>query len=133
MELSEIINIVMFVITMVSILFAIWFKVRDPQIKTEKDQAINEERDKSKATVLAQKEMESKASLLDQQVKLTNEQNEKKFIELGGNIKEAFAIAQNHINTIETDVKNLTLNVNGLCNNITKLSTIIDERIPCKK
>jgi hypothetical protein len=135
---------IMFAIGIVTLLFSIWFKVRDPQDKIEKNQALDSlatEKDKliaekdlgTKATILAQKEMESKALLLDQAVKITNDQNEKKFIEMGTRIDKAFEVAQNHINTIETNVASLTLLVNGLNNNITKLSTIIDERIPAKR
>jgi hypothetical protein len=123
----------MFAIGIVTLLFSIWFKVKDPQDKIEKRLAVDDERDKSKATVLQQKEAESKATLLAEQVKWDKEANEKKFMEMGTRIDKAFEVAQNHINTIETNVGNLTLLVNGLNNNITKLSTIIDERIPAKR
>lgn len=135
---------VLFGITIISVLFAVWSKVKDPQDKltnnqsldalaTEKDKLLAEKDLGTKATILQQKEAENKATLLAEQVKWDKEGNEKKFIDMGNNIKEAFAIAQNHINTIETEVKNQTLMINSMGNNLVKLETIINERIPCKR
>lgn len=136
METTEIINIIMFGITAISVLFAVFFYFKNPQEKLDKKQAINEvrdeERDKNKATVLQQKEAESKATLLAEQVKWDKEANEKKFLEMGIRIDKAFEVAQNHINTIETEVKNQTVSIGALTNKMTELTTIISERLPCK-
>ena len=126
---------IMFVITIISVLFAIWFKVRDPQEKIERNQSLDSlatEKDKliaekdlgTKATILQQKEAENKATLLAEQVKWDKEGNEKKFADMGARIDKAFEVAQNHINTIETEVKNQTVMINALCNNVTKLDSV---------
>lgn len=143
METSEIINIVMFIIAIISIIFAVWFKVRDPQEKTERNQALDflaTEKDKviaekdlgTKATVLAQKEMETKALILAEQVKNKDVENERRFNEMGVRLDTAFALAQNHIHTVDTKVDELIKTVGIMSNEITKLGTIIEERIPRK-
>lgn len=44
--------------------------------------------------------------------------------------KELTEVKENHIRSIESDVKALTQAVNDLSKTVIKLSTIIDERIP---
>ncbi len=114
-----------------SIFGAIMF-FRKPQEELETKQAVDDERDKSKATVLAQKEIETKALVLAEQVKNKDVENERRFIEMTGRIDNAFTIAQNHINTIETEVRSLATSVGVMTNKITELGTIISERIPKK-
>ena len=123
---------IMFVVGCVGIIIGVYKSIFNPQVKMDKQQALNEERDKAKTTQLEHKEVEKEAELLKQQVQWEKESNTKKFEVMGGRIDEAFTIAQNHISTIETDVKNLTVTVNGMCNNIVELKTIINERIPKK-
>lgn len=133
MEISESINIILFIITLLSVLFSVFFYFRNPQEKLEKNQAINEEKDKNKATILSQKEVENKALLLAEQVRWDKENNEKKFAELGCRITESMTLAQNHIHTVDTKVDALLKTVGLMSNEITRLSTIIEERMPkCK-
>jgi len=121
-----------FALGILGIIFSVFNYFRKPQVDLEKNQAINDERDKSKATVLAQKEVEGKASLLAQQVKSDKEDNNRRFLELGEKIDKSMTLAQNHIHTVDTKVDILAKEVGGLGIQITKLATIIDERIPRK-
>jgi hypothetical protein len=123
---------IMFVIGIIGIIIGVYKSIFTPQAKMDKNQALNEERDKNKATLLEQKEVDTKAQLLAQQMNNEKEDNNRRFAEMGVRIDKAFEIAQNHINTIETEVKALTITVGGMCNNITELKTIINERIPKK-
>lgn len=83
-----------------------------------------------------QEETETKAALLAQQVVLERDMNEKKFVEFGKRLDDAFALAQNHTHSVSVQVEGLTTLVNSMnlsmTENITKLYTIIHERIPRK-
>ena len=138
MQLEDILTTtnILFTLTILGVVFSIYKSYHKPQEDLDRKVAIGDvisEKDLStKATVLAQKEAEGKAALLDQQVKIVNDQNEKKFIEITTRIDNAFTMAQNHINTIETEVRGLSVTVNLMTNKITELSTIINERIPSR-
>jgi len=134
MTLEEVLTVpnILFAITLLGVIFSIYKSYRKPQEKIEKEQAINEERDKNKATILAQKEVEGKANILAQQVQWEKESNEKKFTEFGIRLDNSLAMAQNHIHTIDVKVDGLTEQINVMSNKITELSTIINERIPKK-
>ena len=121
---------ILFTLTILGVIFSIYRSYRVPQEETETKLAVGEERDKNKATILAQKEMENKASLLGQQVKIVNDQNENKFIEFGKRLDDSFLLATNHIHSVDVKVDVLTAQIVAMGNEITKLSTIIEERIP---
>ena len=121
-----------FLIGILGTLFGVYHYFKNPQTALEKTQAVNEERDKGKSTILAQKETEAKATLLAQQVQWEKEANEKKFIELGERINNAFTLAQNHIHTIDTKVDTMVSSVNSLNIKIAQLTTIVEERLPKK-
>lgn len=134
---------IMFAVWVITLIFTIFFYFRKPQEDIEKRQALDAqatEKDKllaekdlgTKATILAQKEQESKASLLAQQVQWEKVANEKKFNEFGVRLDNALNLAENHIRTIDIKVDNLTATVSIMGNDIIKLSTIIEERIPQK-
>jgi hypothetical protein len=93
---------------------------KNPQIQLDKKQAI----DKT--------EEEGKAAILVQRVQWEKEANEKKFAEMGYRLDTAMTTAQNHIHTVDIKVDALITNINIMSNEITRLSTIIDERIPKK-
>lgn len=101
---------IMFVIGIIGTIFGIYLYFRTPQEETE-----------------------TKAALLKQQVDITNDDNSRKFIELGSRIDSAMTLAQNHIHTVDTKVDNLTAVINGLSNEVTRLATIIDERVPSRR
>lgn len=75
---------------------------------------------------------EKKSSLLAQQVQWQVEGSDRRFSEVQASIKDAFLLAQNHTHTVETKVDALVITVSTLANNLTRLETIIDERIPKK-
>ena len=127
---SENINYILGLVAIVSIIFSIYNYFKNPQEDQEKKLALAGKDIDGKATILAQKEMENKANLLAEQVKWTSGENEKKFAEMGIRIDRAFEVAQNHINTIETEVKSQTVSINVLTNKMTELTAILNERLP---
>jgi len=122
----------MFAIGIIGMLFTVWGKVRKPQEDLETNQAVTKKDIDTKATILAQKEAEGKASLLAQQVEWEKAANEKRFTEFGIRLDASMALAQNHLHTVDVKVDNLISVVATMSNEITRLSTIIDERIPKK-
>lgn len=80
-----------------------------------------------------QTEEEKKTSLLQQNLDFRREENDRRFSEIQTSIKEAFALGQNHIHTVDTKVDGLTGVVGNLSVELAKLSTIIEERIPRHK
>lgn len=122
-----------FFIGILSVIFSVFLYFKKPQDKIELEQALTDKEVSSKATVLAQKEMENKANILAQQVQWEKEANEKKFVEMGLKIDSTMTLAQNHIHSIDVKVDNLATVVGVMNNLLTKVITIIDERIPSKK
>jgi hypothetical protein len=120
------------IIGIISVLFAIYNKFRKPQEDIETKQAVAEKDIANKATILAQKELETKALVLAEQVKSKNEENERRFLDMGVRLDTAMTTAQNHIHTVDIKVDKLIESVNVMGNKITELSTIINERIPKK-
>jgi len=123
-------------LSIIGIIFSVYHFFRNPQIDLDKKQALNDERDKNKATVLDQKEVETKAELLAQQFKSEKEDNNRRFSEIGERLDKSLTLAQNHIHTVDTKVDTLTQSVNrmnlNLTKEITKLATIIEISIPKK-
>ncbi len=123
---------VMFSLGIIGILFAVYKQFHEPQEALETKQAISEKDISSKATILAQKELETKALVLAEQVEWEKVANEKKFTEFGIRLDAVLAMAQNHIHTVDTKVDSLILVMNENSKEMTRLSTIIEERIPRK-
>lgn len=132
MKITEIVSLIMSAITFIGIIFAIFLYFKNPQDKIKTENALNSERDKNKATILDQKEVDTKAQLLAQQMNSEKEDNNRRFKELGERLDASFLLASNHIHTVDTKVDTLTKEVGCLENSITKLGTIIEERIPRK-
>jgi len=132
MELTEIISLIISLLTLLGIIFAAYFYFKNPQDRLEKKQLINEERDKGKATVVEQKEVEGKAAILAKQFEWFMDVNNKKFEDMGKRLDEAFLLASNHTNTVDTKVDKLIQSSNLMSNEITRMATIIEERIPKK-
>jgi len=125
---QENISLITFALGIIGMIFGIYRYFKDPQIDIDKKQALNDERDKNKATILDQKAVENKAELLAQQFSIERESNNRRFTELGERIDKSMTLAQNHIHTVDTKVDGLTKSVNEMSNEITKLATIIEER-----
>lgn len=118
----------MFFIGIIGLIFSVYFNYRKPQEDIEKKQIKSDEDLKDKATVLSQKEVENKANVLAQQVQWEKEANEKKFVEFNLRLDNSMTLAQNHIHTVDVKVDQLIASVNKMSNEITRLSTIIEER-----
>lgn len=107
-----------FVVGLLGVVFTVTNYFTKPQIALDKKQALD------------QAEVDGKAALLSQQIKLNNDATERRFAEMGTRITEAMTLAQNHIHTVDTKVETLNTNVTAMGNSLVRLSTIIDERIP---
>lgn len=125
MEVKEIINLVISVLTLGSLIFAAYHFFKNPQISLEKKQALNEERDKNKASI-------TNLEVLKTNFDLMCKVNEDKFVKIEKQVIDAFAIANNHTNTVDTKVDKLIERQDGVENKLVRLSTIIEERIPKK-
>ena len=120
-----------FVLGIMVIIFTIYNYFKNPQIKLERDVAVSEKEVLGKASALAQ-QVENKATILAQQLQWEKENNAVRFSELQVNIKEVMTLAQNHIHTVDIKVDKLQGIMEHMGNEITRLATIIDERIPKK-
>lgn len=106
---AELLNYILAIIALISVLFTVWNKIKSPQMDSEKQDA-----------------------LLAQKVQWEREANEKKFADFGRRLEDAFLMASNHTNTVDTKVDKLVEIVTVMNSEIVKLSTIIEERIPKK-
>lgn len=114
---------VLLALTFGSFVFSIYLHFRKPQEILETKQAVAVGELSSKATLLSQKEVEGRAALLEQQVKLAFEANEKKFSDLGARIDGVILKVDNLI--IGSTAWHMDIS-----NQIVKLTTIIEERVP---
>lgn len=101
-------------------LFTVYNYFRNPQEALDKRQAVD------------QVGVDGKATMLAQQVQWEKESTIARFEEMTKMIGATTAMAQNHIHTVDTKVDSLIGVVNALSNEVTKLATIIDERVPKK-
>lgn len=107
---------IMFVINMIGILFLVYNSFRKPQIDSETTDAA----------------IKAQATLLEQRFQWNQEGIEKRFKEIQDNFQGLLLQSNNHIHTVDTKVDKLVESANTLSNTVTKLSTIIEERIPKK-
>lgn len=121
---------VLFALTFLGVIFSVYLHLKKPAEDLEHKQIVSEEVLGTKATILAAKEMENKASLLAQQVTLDKEVTDKRFIELGLRFDNTLTLTQNHIHTIDVKLDKIAGDIGGMSNDITRLATIIEERIP---
>ena len=102
-------TIILNVLGILGILFGVYHFFRNPQIDGDKRDA-----------------------LLSQQIKFFIDGTERRFKEMQDNFNGLLLQSNNHIHTVDTKVDALNTSVIAMGNEITKLSTIIDERIPRK-
>ena len=126
------IGFILGILGVLSIIFAVYNSFHKPQEDLETKQALSEKDLGTKATILAQKELETKALVLAEQVKNKDTENERRFNDMSIRLDATMTTAQNHIHTVDIKVDNLTMLVGKMSNEITRLTTIIDERIPKK-
>ncbi len=101
----------MFVLGLLGTLFGVFFYFKNPQIDSDK-----------------------KDALLEQRVQWEKEATEKRFGEFTVRLNDSMALAQNHIHTVDTKVDGLIGSVNAMnlemTKAITRLETTIHERFP---
>jgi hypothetical protein len=120
MDIQDIISIIIGILGIGGMVFTVYNSFKKPQIQLEKEQALTEV------------EIDNNANLLRKQFDWDRDANEKKFCELGKKIEDAFLLASNHTHTVDTKVDKLIESVAQMGLGMTKLSTIIEERIPKK-
>lgn len=98
-----------FAIGIIGVIFTIYNYFKNPQIDSDKRDA-----------------------LLAQQIKSMIEANEFRFKTLQESFNGMLLQSNNHIHTVDTKVEALNATVTAMTNQITKLATIIEERIPKK-
>lgn len=101
---------IMFVLGVIAIMFSVYRYFRDPQVASEK-----------------------KDALLAQQVNWTAEATDRRFKDIQESFQQLLLQSNNHIHTVDTKVEALGGAMIQMGKEIVKLSTIIDERIPAKK
>ncbi len=111
---------IIFAIGIIGTIFGIYKSFHDPQISLDKQQDLDKQ------------EVEAKANILEERAKWDREQYEKRFADMGTRLDAAFSLAQNHTHTVDVKVDKLIESVNALSNSVTRLETIIQERIPKK-
>lgn len=117
---AQTISYILSFFALVGIAFTIYNHFQVPQDKLDKKQAIDDA------------EKDGAITLLDERMKLEKESQLERFNRMGERLDQAFTLAQNHIHTVDTKVDRLIESVGGLGTNVTKLETIINERIPKK-
>lgn len=98
---------IMFILGLGGVIFSIYNYFREPQIALDKSDA-----------------------LLNQQAKWTIEMNEQRFKDVQTNFSSLLLQSNNHIHTVDTKVDTLNQAMTVMSNEITRLGTIIQERIP---
>ena len=110
------------ILVLLGYIFFIYNYFKNPQVSLDKQQ------DLDKANV------DSKALLLEKQATWDRENNEKKFQDMGTRMDRAMALAENHTHTVDVKVDALITSVNSmnlqLTNEVTRLRTTIEERLP---
>lgn len=121
---------------LLGVIFGVYNSFHTPQEDIEKQQLLLNKDVGDRATLLGQKETENKATLLAQQVEMTAKNNETKFVELSTRLETAMTLAENHIHTVDSKVESLIHTVadmnNHLGNELVRISTILEERLPKK-
>lgn len=100
---------IMFVIGLLGILFSIYSYFKNPQIDQDKRDA-----------------------LLAQQVNWQNEAVERRFKTMQESFNSLLLQSNNHIHTVDVKVDKVNETIVSMGNEITRLGTIIEERIPKK-
>jgi prophage DNA circulation protein len=91
------------------VVFTIYHHFKNPQIKTEKTDALQA-----------------------QAMSFIQESTDRRFSEMQNKITEAMTLASNHIHTVDTKVDALKTEVENLGKEVVRLCTTINERVPKK-
>lgn len=122
MNAQLIIQITIGILVILGYVFFIYNYFRNPQENLDKKQALDKE------------ESAGRDKLFERRMDWEKEANDKKFTEFGARLTDSMSLAQNHIHTVDVKVDNLIGSVNTmnlqLTNEITRLRTTIEERLP---
>ena len=99
-----------FIIGLMGVIFGVYIYFRDPQIKSDKADA-----------------------LFAQKMNWMTEGTERRFKDIQDNFNGLLLQSNNHIHTVDVKVDKIVENMVIMSNEITKLATIIEERIPRKQ
>lgn len=100
---------ILFALGIFGIVFSVFRYFRDPQVKSDKSDA-----------------------LMEQRMQYERDATRARFKEMQDGITASTALAQNHIHTVDTKVDGLVSLCAQMGKDLVKLQTIIDERIPKK-
>ena len=100
----------MFIVGLLGIIFTVYKSIFDPQAKFDKTDA-----------------------LIQQQMKWFTESTEGRFKTMQESFNALLLQSNNHIHTVDTKVDKVKESLDAMGREITKLGTIIEERIPNKK
>jgi len=106
---TDTLSFLMGILGVIGILFAVYSYFRNPQVDGDKRDA-----------------------LLAQQIKFFIEGTERRFKEVQESFNSLLLQSNNHIRTVDTKVDGLGTDMNLMRNEITRLATIIEERMPKK-
>lgn len=100
---------IVFVAGALGCIFTVYNYFRNPQIQSDK-----------------------KDALLDQRTKWESESNNQRFNDMQTSFQSLLLQSNNHIHTVDVKVEALNATIATMGNEITRLATIIEERIPKK-
>lgn len=110
----------MLVLGVLGMLFTAYNYFKDPQDALDKRQAVD------------QTATDGKAAILAQQLQWSSESIDRRFKDMQESFQALLLQSNNHIHTVDTKVENLAGTIGTMSNEITRLGTIIEERIPKK-
>ncbi|MCR4260818.1 MAG: hypothetical protein NUV96_00520 [Candidatus Colwellbacteria bacterium] len=112
---------IMFLVAFMTTAFAVFLYFKNPQVSMEQKQA------------LLDQEVDNRAAVLAEVYKVEKESTDRRFSEFNNRLIESNTLANNHINTIDIKVTTLTNQIATMDKSITKLTTIIEERVAKKQ
>lgn len=98
-----------FILGIIGIIITVWRSVKEPQFKSEKVDA-----------------------LLEQKVKFSNLTTEQRFSEINKKFESLQVSNNNHLHTVETKVDALNCTVVELGKDVVRVQTLLEERLPKK-
>lgn len=96
-----------FALGILGVAFSVFLYFKNPQVNSEKQDA-----------------------LMEQKITYILKGTEQRFKDMQDNFNSLLLQSNNHIHTVDTKVDTLATNMNVMSNEITKLATIIEERMP---
>ena len=109
----ETLDIIYLSITIISVVFSVYLYFRNPQVSSEK-----------------------KDALLAQKVEYESQSNKRQFLEMGERIEKAFTLAKNDVSHVDAKVDVMIQSQNAhyldMAVRMGKLETLMEERLPKK-